>query len=115
MITSHQRRKYRVRNSISKNNKSFRPRLVVNRSNKNLYAQLIGVDGNVIASYSTLNLQDEGKNITGIEKAKAVGKEFAKICLGKGVLKIVFDKGSYSYSGRVKSIAESCREAGLQF
>ncbi len=114
MITSYQRRKFRVRNNIAQNNKSLRPRIVVSRSNKNIYAQLLDINGNVLGSYSTVNFS-ESKKVTGIEKAKIVGKEFAKICIEKGITKVVFDKGAYSYSGRIKTIAESCREAGLQF
>jgi large subunit ribosomal protein L18 len=114
MITRYQRRKFRVRNAVIQNNKSERPRIVVSRSNQNMYAQLINVEGKILASYSTLNFTED-KKISGIEKAKVVGKEFAKICLQNGISQVVFDKGAYAYSGRVKTIAESCREAGLQF
>ncbi len=114
MITSYERRKFRVRGSIAKSNKSSRPRIVVSRSNKNIYAQLIDVDGNVLKSYSTLHFE-ENKKINGIEKAKIVGEHFAKLCLESGVSKVVFDKGAYAYGGRVKTIAEACRKAGLQF
>ena len=114
MITNYERRKFRVRNKIAASNKAGRPRLSVHRTNKNIYAQLIGVDGNVICASSSLKL-DEKKKISGIEKAKEIGKEFAKICLKSGVKEIVFDKGAYIYNGRVKALAEACREAGLQF
>ena len=114
MLTSYKRRKFRVRNKIAASNKSNRPRLSVFRSNTNLYAQLIAVDGKIICSYSTLKL-DAKKKISGIEKAKEVGTEFAKICLKNDVKEVVFDKGAYLYSGRIKALAESCREAGLQF
>ncbi len=113
MITNYERRKFRVRNKIAANNKSQRPRISVSRSNKNLYAQLIHVDGNVICAFSTLKIKEDKK--TGIEKAKEVGKGFAKICLDKGIKEVVFDKGAYRYNGRVKALAEACREAGLQF
>lgn len=114
MLTNYERRKYRVRNKIAASNKTNRPRLVVHRSNKNLYAQLIDLRGTVLASYSTLSFDDNVK-ATGLDKAKMVGKEFAKICLKGGIEKVVFDKGTYSYNGRIKAIAEACREAGLQF
>jgi large subunit ribosomal protein L18 len=114
MLTNYQRRQHRVRNKIAASNKSNRPRLSTFRSNKNIYAQLISVDGAVICSFSTLKL-DEKKKISGIEKAKQVGLEFTKICLKSGVKEVVFDKGAYLYSGRIKALAESCREAGLQF
>ena len=50
-----------------------------------------------------------------MQKATAVGAEFAKICLKAGFKEVVFDKGAYIYNGRVKALAEACREAGLQF
>jgi large subunit ribosomal protein L18 len=114
MITKLERRKFRVRNKIAKNNKSLRPRIVVTRSNQNIYAQLINVEGKVVTSFSTLAFEED-KKVSGIEKAKIVGKEFAKICLKNGVKEVVFDKGSYIYNGRVKALAEACREGGLQF
>ena len=114
MLTNYERRKLRTRNQISDRNKSGRPRVVVSRSNKNIYAQLIDIAGKVLCSSSTLNLEDK-KNINGIEKAKLVGKKFAKACIDSGIEKVVFDKGAYVYNGRVKALAESCREAGLQF
>lgn len=114
MLTNYERRKFRVRNKIAASNKSNRPRISVSRSNKNIYAQLIAVDGKVICTFSTLNLEGN-KKATGVEQAKEVGRGFAKICLEKGVKEVVFDKGAYVYNGRVKALAESCREAGLQF
>ncbi len=114
MLTKHDRRKFRTRNNIIKNNKSNRPRIVVSRSNKNIYAQLIDCEGKVVVSYSTLVIK-ESKKVSGIEKAKSVGTEFAKLCLKNNIKEVVFDKGSYIYNGRVKAIAEACREGGLQF
>lgn len=111
MLTNFQRRKFRVRNSIIANNKSCRSRIVVFRSNKNVYVQLIGIDGKVIYAYTSLSL----KKIRGVEKAKTIGLEFAKGCLSKGAKEVIFDKGAYAYSGRVKAIAEACREGGLVF
>lgn len=114
MLTKYDRRKYRVRGNVTKRNKSLRPRIVVSRSNQNLYAQLISVDGKVLHSFSTLNFEKKEK-ISGMEQAKLVGQSFAQLCLKNGVTKVVFDKGAYIYNGRVKALAESCREAGLSF
>ncbi len=114
MLTKLDRRKLRIRNKIAKSNKTLRPRIVVSRSNQNIYAQLINVEGKVLHSFSTLSFE-ENKKATGLEKAKMVGQEFAKICLKGGAKAVVFDKGAYAYSGRVKVLAEACREAGLQF
>ena len=114
MLTNYERRKFRVRNQIAASNKSGRPRLSVFRSNKNIYAQLISIEGKVLCAYSTVSFEEDKKS-SGMEKAKLVGKEFAKICLKNGVKEVVFDKGAYLYNGRVKALAEACREAGLQF
>lgn len=114
MLTNYQRRKYRIRNSIIENNKSLRPRLVVSRSNKNIYAQLIDINGKVLKCFSTLNIE-ENKKISGIEKAKLVGQGFANACLASSIKKIVFDRGAFSYQGRIKALAEACRQSGLEF
>lgn len=114
MLTNYERRKYRVKNNIIKNNKSLRPRIVVSRSNKNFYAQLIGAEGKVVCSSSTLSFADD-KKISGLEKAKLVGKNFAELCLKNNVKEVVFDKGAYIYGGRVKAMADACRESGLSF
>ncbi len=114
MLTNYERRKFRVRNQIAASNKTSRPRVVVTRSNKNIYAQLIDVAGKVICAFSTLHFE-ENKKVSGVEKAKLVGQEFAKICLKSGAKEVVFDKGAYVYNGRVKALAEACREAGLKF
>lgn len=114
MLTKYNRRKFRIRNQIAKSNKSNRPRIVVSRSNKNIYAQLIDIDGNVLTSYSTNNAKSP-KKVSGLEKARLVGHEFSKLCIKKDIVKVVFDKGAYTYGGRVKAVAEACREGGLQF
>ncbi|MBL6664649.1 MAG: 50S ribosomal protein L18 [Rickettsiales bacterium] len=114
MLNNTQRRKYRVRSNLKINNKSGRPRVVVTRSNKNIHAQLIDINGKVLKAFSTKNLDATEKG-TGTEKAKKVGIEFAKLCLKDKISEVVFDKGPYIYNGRVKAIAEGCREAGLAF
>lgn len=114
MITNYERRKFRVRHKITQRNKSLRPRIVVSRSNKNLYAQLVSIEGKVLTSFSTINFEENLK-ASGVEKAQMVGKEFAKLCLKIGTKEVVFDKGAYIYTGRVKALAEACREAGLSF
>jgi len=114
MLTNTERRKFRVRNKIAKSNKQLRPKIVVFRSNKNIYAQLVNIEGKVLGSFSTLAFE-ENKKASGLEKATLVGKEFAKVCLKNGIKEVVFDKGSYVYNGRVKALAEACRAEGLQF
>ena len=112
MLTSYQRRKVRVRNNVKKNNKSNRPRIIVNRTNKNIYAQIVSIDGNVLVQASRI-LFDE--KISGVEKAKIVGKNIAELCIKVNIDNVVFDKGAYNYNGRVKALAEACRDSGLKF
>ncbi|HLD76830.1 MAG TPA: 50S ribosomal protein L18 [Rickettsiales bacterium] len=114
MLNTYTRRKLRNRSKIARNNKSSRPKITVFRSNQNIYAQLISVDGKVLQAFSTLNFKEKNK-ASGIEKAKMVGQEFAKLCLKDGFTEVVFDKGAYNYNGRVKAVAEACREVGLKF
>lgn len=116
-LSSFDKRKVRVRDRIKDRNKGGRPRISVFKSNKNIYAQLIDTQGKVLASYSSLLIEEKdlGKNTKGIDIAKFVGTQFAKLCASQGISEVVFDKGAYLYNGRVKALAESCREAGLKF
>ena len=116
-LDSFNRRKLRVRNRVKSSNKSLHPRVVVFRSNKNFYAQLVNsYNGNIIASYSSLKVKDLlNKNHKGIDVAIMVGESFAKLCLANQVKIVVFDKAAYLYSGRVKCFADSCRVNGLKF
>lgn len=93
-----------------------RPRLNVYRSNQHIYAQLIDdVNQVTLASASTvekdLNLESTGN----VEAAQKIGELVAKRALEKGVKEVVFDRGGYLYHGRIKALAESAREAGLEF
>lgn len=114
MLTQENRRKFRVRNKVVASNKSSRPRIVVSKSNKHLYAQLIDISGKVLGAFSTLNFESDQK-ASGIKKAEMVGVEFAKACLKNGSKDVVFDRGQYNYCGRIKALAESCRKSGLNF
>ncbi|WP_461833691.1 50S ribosomal protein L18 [Desulfothermus sp.] len=106
------KRKIRIRKKIF--GTPQRPRLVVFRSNKHIYAQVIDDSkGHTIAAYSSLNL-GEKVNLNK-ETAKKVGMEIAKIALEKGVQKVVFDRNGYIYHGRVKALADGAREGGLNF
>lgn len=114
-------KKSRIRYNIKKRNKGLFPRIVIFRSNKNFYAQLIcSVSGKVLASYSSISKsfpeKIKSEQITGMSIAKIVGEEFAKICIQGGFQKAVFDRGEYSYNGgRIKSFANSCRVNGMLF
>lgn len=108
------KRHARVRSKLS--GTTERPRLNVFRSNQHIYAQLIDdVNQVTIASASTvekdLNLESTGN----MEAAKTIGELVAKRAIEKGIKEVVFDRGGYLYHGRVKVLAESAREAGLEF
>jgi large subunit ribosomal protein L18 len=95
-----------------------RPRLSVFRSDKHIYAQVIDdQQGHTLAAASSVEKDMKaalGKG-TNVEAAKAVGKLAAERALKAGVTKVVFDRGSYLYHGRVKAVAEGAREGGLEF
>lgn len=103
-------RKERIRAKISWT--SSKPRLSVYRSNTNIYAQLIDdISGKTLASASDLKLNDGTKS----EKAAKVGEEIATKAKSLNITEIVFDRGWFAYHGRVKSLADSARTAGLKF
>jgi large subunit ribosomal protein L18 len=103
----------RIRRVISGNHE--RPRLSVYRSNKQIYAQLIDdVKGHTIVAASSAEITSEGK-MKKTEAAMQVGKLIAEKAIRKGITRVVFDRGGYLYHGRVKSLAEGARSAGLKF
>jgi large subunit ribosomal protein L18 len=114
-ISARKRRHYRVRKKIL--GTAERPRLSVFRSNSHLYAQVIDdLVGKTVASASTLDKELKKKvKSTTIDAAKKVGELIAKRTLASGVKAVVFDRGGYIYHGKVKSLAEGAREAGLIF
>jgi large subunit ribosomal protein L18 len=104
------RRHFRVRKKVS--GTAERPRLVVFRSDKHIYAQLVDDDaGRTLATVSSLKI-GEGKKS---ERAAAVGKQVAEVAKDKGITRVVFDRGGYKYHGRVKAVADGAREGGLEF
>ena len=116
-MVAAERRLARVRRSL-KAASNGRPRLSVFRSSKQIYAQVIDdAKGVTLAAASTLEKDLKGSLRTGadIEAASAVGKLVAERAKLAGVTKIVFDRGSYMYHGRVKALAEAAREGGLEF
>ncbi len=94
-----------------------RPRLCVFRSNQNIYAQLIDdVNSQTLVSASTLDPElSDWRGKKNIEAAKQVGFLIAKRALEKGIKKVVFDRAGYKYHGKIKALAESAREGGLEF
>ena len=106
------KRHLRVRKKIS--GTPERPRLSVYRSEKNIYAQIID-DVNGVTLVAASSRDKEVTKGTKIETATAVGKLVADKALKAGISAISFDRGGYLYHGRVKSLAEGAREAGLKF
>jgi large subunit ribosomal protein L18 len=89
-----------------------RPRLVVTRSSRHLYVQIVDdTTGTTLVSASTYKLT-EGDKTT---KAKAVGASLADAAKAAGISKVVFDRGGNTYIGRVAAFADAAREAGLEF
>lgn len=110
------RRHARVRSKVS--GTADLPRLNVFRSLTEIYAQLIDDQtGITLTSASTIDkeLRSEVDGKKKIEQARLVGEALAKRAKDKGIESIVFDRGGYRYSGRVKALAEGAREGGLQF
>jgi large subunit ribosomal protein L18 len=90
-----------------------RPRLAVFRSNRYMYAQLIDdVLQVTVASASDISLTDK---MTKVARANAVGKKLAEEAKKKKITTVVFDRGGFSYRGRVQALADGAREGGLQF
>lgn len=108
------KRHFRVRSKVT--GTATRPRLNVFRSNKHIYAQIIDdVAGHTLVSASTM---DKDLNLSGTGNAKAaaaVGTTVAKKALDKNITNVVFDRAGYLYHGRVATLAEAAREAGLKF
>ena len=112
-IERRQRIKYRIKKTVS--GTPERPRLVVFRSNSEIYAQIIDDTKGVTLVAASSRDKDLKATGTKTEKAKEVGQAIAKKALAAGIESISFDRGGYLYHGRVKSLAEGAREGGLKF
>jgi large subunit ribosomal protein L18 len=108
------RRHLRIRKAVS--GTAERPRLVVFRSLKHIYAQLVDDDqGKTLVGVSD---RTEGVTADGagkVAKGRAVGKLLGERARERGITKVVFDRAGYPYHGRVKAVAEGARQAGLEF
>ena len=113
MISKIQRRnkiKTRIRGKIS--GTAERPRMSVFRSNKGIYVQVVDdLAGSTLVAASSKGLEGGTKS----EVAAKVGAAIAKKALEKGITTVVFDRNGYLFHGRVKSLADAAREAGLKF
>ncbi len=111
-----QRRHARVRKHISGTAET--PRLNVYRSLNHIYVQIIDdVKGVTLASASTMEkaIKEKIADMTKTQAAKVVGQAAAERAKEKGIETVVFDRGGYLYTGRVKAVADGAREAGLKF
>jgi large subunit ribosomal protein L18 len=116
------RRQLSIRNKIS--GTAERPRLVVYRSLKNIYAQLIddeaidkkgNVSGKTLLSLSNLSKEAEiDSNKKRVEQSFEVGKKLGEKALEQGIKKVCFDRNGFLYHGRIKALAEGVRKAGVK-
>ena len=110
------RRHVRLRRNLS--GTTTRPRLAVYRSTKSIYAQIIDdTKGITLVASNSLqaDLAKKCENLTKVEAARVVGEDIAKKAIAKGITEVVFDRGGYLYIGRVQSLADGARDAGLKF
>jgi large subunit ribosomal protein L18 len=93
-----------------------RPRLAVFRSLNHIYAQVIDdASGKTLAAASTVEKDLRGSTSTKTEEAAVVGRLLAERAKAAGIERVVFDRAGFRYHGRVKSLADAAREAGLEF
>ncbi len=118
MALTKTERRQRIKNRIRKviSGTSTKPRLSVFRSNKEIYAQIVDdVSGKTISAASSRDKDISSAKGKKTEIATLVGKSVAEKAIKAGVNIISFDRGGYLYHGRVKSLADGAREAGLKF
>jgi large subunit ribosomal protein L18 len=122
-LEGRDRRKRRIRKKV--NGTAARPRLCVFRSNMHMYAQAVDDEAHkVLAGASSLSpevvkaIADKkagGETVKKSDVAVLVGKLVAERCQAKSIKAVVFDRSGYQYTGRVKTLADAAREAGLEF
>ena len=108
------RRHARLRKKVS--GTAERPRLVVNRSSRHIHVQLVNdLNGTTLAAASSIEADVRG--VDGDKKAhsKRVGQLIAERAKAAGIESIVFDRGGYTYGGRLAALADAAREGGLKF
>ena len=120
MALTKSERRQRIHNRIRKivSGTPERPRMVVYRSNKQIYVQVVDDTKGVTLASAASNdkaLVEACKGKTGVEAAAVVGKAIAERAIEKGISTVAFDRGGYLYHGRVKSLADAAREGGLKF
>ena len=109
-IERRRRIHYRIRKHV--NGTAERPRMVVFRSNKQIYVQIINDEtASTLVSASSLGMETMPKK----EQAAKVGEAVAAKAIAAGITEVVFDRNGYLYHGRVKEVADGARKAGLKF
>jgi large subunit ribosomal protein L18 len=107
------RRHLRVRKKVT--GSAIRPRLVVNRSARHMFAQIVDdTVGQTLAAASTLDADVRGVDGDKTAKARRVGELLAQRAKDAGIAAVVFDRGGYRYHGRVAALADGAREGGLK-
>ena len=107
---SRSRRHFRLRKKVV--GSAERPRLVISRSSRHLFVQVVDDSrGVTLASASTYKLTDGEKTA----QAKQLGAQLADAAKAAGITKVVFDRGGNTYTGRIAAFADAAREAGLEF
>ncbi len=120
-VTKKQKRLKRAKKTRMRIKTQSKPRLVVTKSNKHIYAQIIesnsDVSDKVIAFASTVekSFAVDSINLANQECAKKIGSIIAERALKHNIKEIAFDRSGYKYHGSIKALADSAREAGLSF
>ncbi len=110
------RRKRHERIRLHLEGTGSRPRLAVFRSLNHIYAQVIDdASGRTVAAASTREKELRGSDGAKAEEARVVGRLVAERARAAGVERVVFDRAGFQYHGRIKSLADGAREAGLDF
>ena len=108
------RRHFRLRKKVT--GSPQRPRLVVNRSSRHMFAQIVDdTKGYTLASASTLDASIREADGDKKAKARQVGALLARKATEAGISTVVFDRGGYAYTGRLAALADGAREGGLKF
>ena len=111
---ARQKRHERIRLRLS--GSPERPRLAVFRSLNHIYAQVIDdTSGKTLAAASSLETELKATNQKKTDEAKSVGRLIAERARSAGIERVVFDRAGFRYHGRIKSLADAAREAGLEF
>ena len=122
MVSKESRSKIRIKKHMKIRNRfsgtAERPRLAVFRSNNHMYAQIIDdTVGNTLVAASTLekDVKAELEKTNNVDAAAYLGTVIAKRAIEKGIKEVVFDRGCFIYQVKIAALAESAREAGLEF